>query len=56
MEPKLTAAPLVALVEAVGQSVALPAARDTLPISTHEISRDVAFSGEVIPWKQLALW
>lgn len=51
----LTAASLVALVEAVGESVALPPARHTLPISTHEISRAVALCGDVIAWQQLAL-
>lgn len=46
---------LVTLVEAVGQSVTLPPARDALPIAAHEVSRDVALGGEVIPWEQLAL-
>lgn len=45
----LTTAFLVALVKAVGQPVALPPSRDTLPISAHEVSRDVALCGEVIP-------
>lgn len=52
----LTTASLIALVEAVGESVALPPARHTLPISTHEISRTVALCGDVIAWQQLALW
>lgn len=51
----LTAAFLVALVKTVGQSIALPPTWDTLPISAHEVSRDVALSGEVVPWEQLAL-
>lgn len=51
----LTTAFLVALVKAVGQSVTLPPARDALPISAHEVPRDVALGGEVIPREQLAL-
>lgn len=49
------AALLVALVEAVRQPVALPPPRDALPVSTHEIPRDVALGGEVIPREQLAV-
>lgn len=51
----LTTAFLIALVKAVGQSVTLPPPWDTLPISTHEVSRDVALCGVVIAWQQLAL-
>lgn len=52
---ELTTAFLVTFVKAVGQSITLPPAWDTLAIATHEDSRDVAVRGEVIPWKQLAL-
>lgn len=51
----LTTASLIALVEAVRESVTLPPAWHTLPISTHEISRNVALCGGVIAWQQLAL-
>ena len=54
-EAGLTAAFLVALVEAVGQAVTLPASWDTLPVSTHEVPRDVTLSGEVVAWEKLAL-
>lgn len=53
---RLTAVLLIAPVEAVGQSVTLPPTRDTLPISTHKVPRNVALCGEVIAWQQLALW
>lgn len=43
----------IALVEAVGQPIALPAPRDTLAIATHEVPRDVALCGEVAPREQL---
>lgn len=51
----LTTVLLVAPVEAVGQSVTLPAARHTLPISAHEVPGNVALCGEVVAWQQLAL-
>lgn len=53
---RLTTVFLIAPVEAVGQSVTLPPTRDTLPISTHKVPRNVALCGEVIAWQQLALW
>lgn len=45
----------IALVEAVGQPVALPAPRDALAVAAHEVPRDVALCGEVVPRQQLAL-
>lgn len=51
----LTTVFFVAPVEAVGQSVTLPATRYTLPISAHEIARNVALCGEVVARQQLAL-
>lgn len=51
----LTTVFFIAPVEAVGQSVTLPATRYTLPISAHEIPRNVALCGEVVAWQQLAL-
>lgn len=51
----LTTVFFIAAVETVGQSVTLPATRDTLPISAHEIPRNVALGGEVVAWQQLAL-
>lgn len=45
----------IALVEAVGQPVALPAPGDTLAIAAHEVPRDVALGGEVVSWEQLAI-
>lgn len=53
--PVLTALLLVALVEAVGQPVALPGARDAPPVAAHEVARNVALVGEVVPREQLAL-
>lgn len=50
----LTTAFLIALIEAVGKSIALPPSWDTLPISTHEVSRNVALCGGVVAWQQLA--
>lgn len=52
---ELTTVFLIALVKAVRRSVTLPAAWDALPISTHEVSRNVTLGGEVIPREQLAL-
>lgn len=52
----LTTVFFIAPVEAVGQSVTLPAARYTLSISAHEIPRNVALCGEVVARQQLALW
>lgn len=52
---ELTTVFLIALVKAVRGSVTLPAAWDALPISTHEVSRNVTLGGEVIPREQLAL-
>lgn len=52
---ELTTVFLVTLVITFRLSVTLPAAWDALPISTHEVSRNVALGGEVIPREQLAL-
>lgn len=52
----LTALLLVTLVEAVGQPVALPGAGDAPAVAAHEVAWNVALVGEVVPWKQLALW
>lgn len=52
---ELTTVFLVALVIAVRLPVTLPASGDALAISTHEVSRNVALGGEVIPREQLAL-
>lgn len=51
----LTALLLVTLVEAVGQPITLPGARDAPPVAAHEVPRDVALVGEVVPREQLAL-
>lgn len=56
LEYGLTTAFLIALVKAVGESVALPPSWDTLPIRTHEVSRNVALCGDVVAWQQLAFW
>lgn len=53
--PALTAFLFVALVKTVGQPVALPGARDAPPIAAHEVARNVALVGEVVPREQLAL-
>ena len=51
----LTALLLVTLVEAVGQSVALPGAGDAPPVAAHEVAWNVALVGKVVPREQLAL-
>lgn len=51
----LTALLLITLVEAVRQPIALPGARNAPPIAAHEVARDVALIGEVVPGEQLAL-
>lgn len=51
----LTALLLITLVEAVGQPVTLPGAGDAPPVATHEVARNVALVGEVVPREQLAL-
>lgn len=51
----LTALLLITLVEAVGQPVTLPGAGDAPAIAAHEVARNVALVGEVVPREQLAL-
>lgn len=51
----LTAAFLIALVEAVREAVALPPSWHALPVRAHEVPRNVALRGDVIAWQQLAL-
>lgn len=51
----LTAFLLITVIEAVWQPITLPGPRDAAPVTAHEVSRNVAFIGEVIPRQQLAL-
>lgn len=51
----LTALLLVTLVEAVGQPITLPGPGDAPPVAAHEVARNVALVGEVVPGEQLAL-
>lgn len=51
----LTAFLLITVIKAVGQPITLPGPWDTAPITTHEVSGNVAFIREVIPRQQLAV-